>query len=90
MNSKSLRESECLVFRTYGNLPVQSLLLHTEAHGDVYAVWEDSNPESVNIMKEIMETRLTLSNGVKVQYHRVPITAEQVRLFGELTHKELL
>lgn len=62
------------------------LLLHTESHGDIYAVWEDVNPESVNNIKEIMASRQSTPTGVRIQYHRVPITAEQVQGFLYVIH----
>ncbi|KAF9648669.1 hypothetical protein BDM02DRAFT_3269263 [Thelephora ganbajun] len=62
------------------------LLLHTETQdGSVVPIWEDACPENISVMKETMASRKYLTEGVELVYARIPITAEKVPDFGDLS-----
>ncbi|KAF9787481.1 inositol hexakisphosphate-domain-containing protein [Thelephora terrestris] len=62
------------------------LLLHTETQdGSVVPIWEDARPENISIMKETMASKKDLTEGVELVYARIPITAEKVPDFGDLS-----
>ncbi|KAF8577784.1 hypothetical protein K439DRAFT_1417887 [Ramaria rubella] len=53
-----------------------SLLLHTEtAEGSVIPVWEEVQPDDVNVVKEIMARRRH-TQGVELYHRRIAITSE--------------
>lgn len=62
------------------------LLLHTETQdGSVVPIWEDARPETISVMKETMASRKHLAEGVELAYARIPITAEKVPDFVDLS-----
>jgi len=62
------------------------LLLHTETQdGSVVPIWEDARPVNISVMKERMASRKHLAEGVELVYARIPITAEKVPDFGDLS-----
>ena len=62
------------------------LLLHTETQdGSVVPIWEDARPGNISVMKETMASRKQLAEGVELVYARIPITAEKVPDFGDLS-----
>jgi len=64
---------------------VVRVLLHTEtADGSVVPIWEEVTEENVVALKDIMAARQT-TNGVDLQYYRVPITAERPPDFTDLS-----
>lgn len=61
-------------------------MLHTETQdGSVVPIWEDARPEAVSVMKETMASRKRFAEGVELVYARIPITAEKVPDFGDLS-----
>lgn len=48
-------------------------------------IWEDARPENVSVMKGTMASRKNLAEGVELVYARIPITAEKVPDFGDLS-----
>ncbi|RDB25649.1 Paladin [Hypsizygus marmoreus] len=61
------------------------VLLHTEtADGTVVPVWEEVTEDNVVVLKDIMAARRH-SNGVDLQYYRIPITAERPPDFTDLS-----
>ena len=48
-------------------------------------VWEDARPGSISVMKETMASRKHFAEGVELVYARIPITAEKVPDFGDLS-----
>lgn len=64
-------------------MPVR-LLLHTEtSDGTVIPVWEEVEPDNVQVLKEIMTSRKTNPTGVELVYRRIPITAEKMPDFND-------
>ena len=62
------------------------LLLHTEtSDGSVIPVWEEVEPESVEVLKDIMASREEMAGGLKVHYKRIPITSERPPDFTDLS-----
>ena len=62
------------------------VLLHTETpDGSVVPIWEDARPETISVMKETMASRKHLADGVELVYARIPITAEKVPDFSDLS-----
>jgi hypothetical protein len=79
LNSKRLAESRCPC-RCYAiahSIPPR-ILLHTEKADDVVPIWEEADIESVELLKDVMLYKAANSQPLRLQYHRVPITAEQV------------
>ena len=61
-------------------------MLHTETQdGSVVPIWEDARPENISIMKETMASKKNLTDGVELVYARIPITAEKVPDYGDLS-----
>ena len=48
-------------------------------------IWEDARPESITVMKEAMASKTNLSEEVELVYARIPITAEKVPDFEDLS-----
>lgn len=48
-------------------------------------IWEDARPENISVMKETMASKKQLADGVELVYARIPITAEKVPDFGDLS-----
>ena len=65
---------------------VNRLLLHTETpDGSVVPIWEDARPENISVMKKAMASRKHLTEAVELVYDRIPVTAEKVPDFGDLS-----
>jgi len=61
-------------------------LLHTETQdGSVVPIWEDALPRNISVMKDTMTSRKHLAEEVELVYARIPITAEKVPDFGDLS-----
>ena len=66
--------------------PIFRLLLHSESpDGSVIPIWEEVDPKSVSVLKEVMSSREHLEGGVALDYTRIPITAERPPDFSDLT-----
>lgn len=48
-------------------------------------IWEDARPENISVMKETMALRKQLAEEVELVYARIPITAEKVPDFSDLS-----
>ena len=48
-------------------------------------IWEDARPENISVMKETMSSRKDLAEGIELVYARIPITAEKVPDFSDLS-----
>lgn len=48
-------------------------------------IWEDARPENISVMKETMASRKHFEEGVELVYARIPITAEKVPDFSDLS-----
>lgn len=65
---------------------VSRLLLHTEtADGSVIPIWEEVRGEDVAVLKDVMASRQTAADGVKLDHIRIPITAEHPPDFSDLS-----
>lgn len=61
-------------------------MLHTETQdGSVVPIWEDALPRNISVMKDTMTSRKHLAEEVELVYARIPITAEKVPDFGDLS-----
>lgn len=62
-------------------------MLHSEeADGSITPTWEDVASGDVHVLKDIMEKRQFGDGRVKLVYHRVPITSEQVSTLSAVRH----
>ena len=48
-------------------------------------IWEDARPGTISVMKETMASRKHFAEGVELVYARIPITAEKVPDFVDLS-----
>jgi hypothetical protein len=62
------------------------LLLHAESGKEVFPVWEEVEKDGVSVFKDLMGDRQSSDCTARVQYHRVPITAEQAPDFSDISH----
>lgn len=63
---------------------LRRLLLHTETlHSSTVPVWSDVRAEDVDVLKDIMTNRNNV-NGAKLEYARIPVTAEKPPDFGDI------
>ena len=62
------------------------LLLHTEtSDGSVIPVWEDVQPQNVEVLREVMEKKESIGKDIALSYRRIPITAERPPDFSDLS-----
>ena len=62
------------------------LLLHTETpNGSVIPVWEEVRPSDVAVLKDVMSSRKSVGDSVELHYTRIPITAERMPDFSDLS-----
>lgn len=48
-------------------------------------IWEDARAENISVMKETMASRKHIAEGVEIVYARIPITAEKVPDYSDLS-----
>ena len=48
-------------------------------------IWEDARSGAISVMKETMDARKHFAEGVELLYARIPITAEKVPDFSDLS-----
>jgi protein-tyrosine phosphatase len=51
----------------------------------VVPIWEDARADNISVMKETMASRKHIAEGVEIVYARIPITAEKVPDFSDLS-----